>query len=71
MIVKCTEADYHSLDNLGGCLACGEHQGGCEPDAENYECEGCGEFKVFGLEQLLLMGMLDITDLGPYDRPYK
>lgn len=63
MIVECTEADYLGLDNLGGCIACGEQQGGCEPDAENYKCESCSEFKVFGLEQLLLMGMLDITDL--------
>ena len=28
---------------------------GCEPDARNYTCESCGEPKVFGAEELLLM----------------
>ena len=41
---------------LGYCLACGEEQSGCEPDARNYECESCGEHKVFGAEECLLMG---------------
>ena len=40
-----------SLD--GNCLACGNIQDGCEPDAENYECESCGESRVCGGEILL------------------
>jgi hypothetical protein len=43
-----------TLDNPGLCLACGNEQGGCEPDARNYECEACGERQVFGAEELLL-----------------
>ena len=39
---------------LGFCVACGSDQSGCEPDARNYECECCGEHKVFGAEELLL-----------------
>jgi hypothetical protein len=47
----------------GGCLACGEIQyGGVEPDAEKYECEACGEPEVYGLEQLLLIGRLSLSD---------
>ena len=42
-------------DNLGFCLTCGDEQGGCEPDARNYECESCGEKKVFGAEELIIM----------------
>ncbi len=42
-------------DNLGICLACGEEQGGCEPDARGYECESCGQRKVYGAEELLMM----------------
>ena len=42
----------------GFCLACGNTQMGCEPDARRYECEGCGEHLVFGLQELLLMGLL-------------
>lgn len=42
------------LDNPGFCLACGEEQEGCEPDARRYECEACGERKVYGAEELLM-----------------
>ena len=41
-------------DCTGICLACGEEQGGCEPDARKYECESCGEKRVYGSEELLL-----------------
>jgi hypothetical protein len=44
-------------DNIGFCLACGAERDGCEPDARNYECEVCGEMKVFGAEEILLMGV--------------
>ena len=43
-----------TLDNPGLCIACGQEQDGCEPDARNYECESCGEPRVFGCEELLL-----------------
>jgi hypothetical protein len=42
-------------DNSGFCLACGEQAWGVEPDARGYECESCGEKKVYGAEELLLM----------------
>ncbi len=46
-------------DNYEGfCLACGERQDCCEPDARNYECEACGEHQVFGAQELILMGTL-------------
>ena len=41
-------------DCTGFCIACGEEQGGCEPDARRVECESCGERKVYGAEELLL-----------------
>jgi hypothetical protein len=28
-----------------------------EPDARRYTCEGCGQPKVYGLEELVLMGI--------------
>jgi len=40
-----------SLDGI--CLSCGNIQDGCEPDADNYECEACGESRVCGGESLL------------------
>lgn len=42
-------------DGSGFCLACGEQAWGVEPDARKYECESCGEFKVYGAEECLLM----------------
>jgi hypothetical protein len=42
------------MANTGFCLKCGEEQEGCEPDAENRECESCGAFAVMGAEQCLL-----------------
>lgn len=43
-----------SLDNPGFCIACGAEADGCEPDAEKYECESCGERAVYGADELLI-----------------
>lgn len=53
-----TLEEYELLqeENLGMCIACGYQQGAVEPDAENYECEDCGENKVMGVDNLLIMG---------------
>ena len=50
------ERAYEGLDNPGFCLACGQEQDGCEPDARNYACESCGENRVFGAEEILMIG---------------
>lgn len=42
----------------GFCLACGNIQGGCEPDARRYECDDCGKPKVYGAAELALMGLV-------------
>lgn len=44
-------------DNTGFCLACGHEQAGIEPDARRAACEACSAPKVYGAEQLLLMGL--------------
>jgi hypothetical protein len=48
-VIEAVERD----DCTGFCVACGEEQGGYEPDARRYRCEACGAFAVFGAEQLL------------------
>jgi hypothetical protein len=53
-IVEACKRRMTSLDNPGFCLACGNEQGGCEPDARRYECEACGEPRVYGAEELLI-----------------
>lgn len=45
---------------LGACLSCGEQAEGVEPDARGYECDACGKPHVYGLEELLIMGRLEI-----------
>lgn len=42
----------------GFCLACGKTQSCVEPDARRYECESCGAAKVYGAEELVLMGLV-------------
>jgi hypothetical protein len=56
-----TEAELRQDNTTGFCLACGSDQLGVEPDARRYTCEGCGQPKVYGLEELVLMGIAIIT----------
>ncbi len=42
----------------GFCLACGADTDGVEPDARRYQCRECEQFKVYGLEELLVMGLV-------------
>ncbi len=52
-ILRAIKAD----DNSGFCLACGRKVHGVEPDARSYNCEACGSMRVFGAEELLMMGV--------------
>ena len=45
----------------GFCLGCGAEADGVEPDARRYECEMCGENLVYGLEELMMMGIAKIN----------
>jgi len=64
MVFKMTGREFMDLDNeyAGFCLACGEQACGCEPDARQYECESCGKKQVYGIQELLLMGHIDLVD---------
>ncbi len=55
-LMAAVEESMFGMGSAGFCLACGEQQDGCEPDARRYECECCGARKVYGAEELLLMG---------------
>jgi Zn finger protein HypA/HybF involved in hydrogenase expression len=54
-VLEACQRHMTSLDDPGFCLACGNEQGGCEPDARRYRCEACGEFQVYGAEELAMM----------------
>jgi hypothetical protein len=60
--IKCSISDVQESCN-GGCLACGEIQyGEVEPDARKYSCESCGANQVYGLEELVMMGAITLSD---------
>jgi hypothetical protein len=60
LTVEQLEQSQFSLDNPGYCLACGAEYNDCDPDTRKRECEECGERKVYGLEQLVMMGCVDV-----------
>ncbi len=51
---------FSARDN-GLCLACGEEAYGVEPDARRRVCEGCGLAKVYGYEELMVMGLIKVS----------
>jgi hypothetical protein len=50
MIVNAVKRD----DGTGFCVHCRATRKGCEPDAQNYPCERCGEPAVMGAEEMLM-----------------
>jgi hypothetical protein len=61
-----SEGQYRNATNAndGWCTGCKEiiEGGGVEPDAEGYRCDQCDGMTVFGVEQALLMGLIDIGE---------
>lgn len=52
------------MDNqyLGLCLSCKATKESCEPDADNYPCDECGEKKVKGSHWLIIEGLVCLVD---------
>jgi len=47
-------------DTTGWCLKCGQEVPNVEPDARKYVHERCGEPKVYGLQELLLLNLVRV-----------
>jgi hypothetical protein len=47
-------------DTTGWCLKCGQEVPHVEPDARQYMHERCGEPKVYGLQELLVMNLVRV-----------
>jgi hypothetical protein len=62
MTIKMSEERFsEARDNYSGfCTVCGVENFEVEPDARNYCCDDCGAYKVFGVEELLIMGEIEI-----------
>lgn len=55
-------------NGIGYCLACGEQNENIEPDARKYNCQCCNAPKVYGCEELMLMGLYYSTQGVPDNR---
>ena len=53
-VMPLAEASMFGVENPGICVHCGADRDGCEPDARQYPCDACGEFAVYGAEELLI-----------------
>ncbi len=62
MTFKVTEESMLMDRDTGYCIYCGEEAWNVEPDARGYECECCGKNGVYGLEELLMMGRVEIVE---------
>lgn len=63
--LEVTEDEFRNLSNeyCGFCFHCGSVKyGDCEPDARDYECEDCGENRVYGIEESLMYNRISLTD---------
>lgn len=53
-----------SEHDTGRCVACRAEAHGVEPDARRYPCEACGAPGVYGCEELLVMGLVQLAGEG-------
>ncbi len=64
--MKMTEDQYreHTNDYDGYCRICKEVTafGGTEPDARKYPCETCNTKAVYGVEEALMRGWIEIVE---------
>ena len=62
--IEITEALYAELnESCGGfCIECRDVVYGVEPDAWRYRCENCGADAVYGVEELLIRGLIEFAE---------
>jgi hypothetical protein len=60
-MIKISEREI-SDGTMGLCLTCHDMVHGVEPDARKYKCESCGAHTVYGLEEALLMGAIEVDE---------
>ena len=64
MELTADEYANHCESNDGYCCKCRDitRYGDTEPDACRYECPDCADHTCFGIEEALMMGLIEITD---------
>ena len=61
-LLDLVKGEMFGLENDGICQACGSIQGGCEPDAQNYECEAFGNGETMAASKALLSACRAMRD---------
>lgn len=61
--LQMSEARYLQYldDDIGLCRYCGAERESCEPDAQRYPCPDCKRDGVYGVEELLARGEVEIV----------
>jgi len=61
-MISMSEEEFLDMSNdfCGICLACQEVMYTIDPDGRKCKCDNCGEKAVYGIEELLLMGEINI-----------
>lgn len=66
-MTKLSSAEYRLYREgyWGYCIACEDWTADCgiEPDARDYECPACSDASVYGAEEALMMGFVEIGEL--------
>ena len=60
LIMDAHELRELEMDHGGMCFKCGELAEGVELDAAGYKCYSCREMKVYGLENAMLLGRIQL-----------
>lgn len=62
--IKITEGTYQALEDeyMGICRVCLDTACECEPDARNYKCGSCNAKTVYGAQELMMMGAIDLVE---------
>ena len=64
-MIKLTESSYLELDReyCGVCIGCMHvRDGNTEPDAREYPCDECGKDRVYGIQELMIMGLIRLVN---------
>jgi hypothetical protein len=59
-----TPDEYYAMSaaSEGLCLACGATTAPVEGDARRYPCSACRRTQLFGIEELLVMGVVQVVE---------
>jgi len=55
VILAAAQEQLFGVGNIGFCVKCGAESDQCEPDADEYLCDDCGSYTVYGACEIAMM----------------